>query len=37
MDLSFFFMYIRSHEGSLVTIPTSAVLNKTVIIKAPKL
>lgn len=37
IDLSFFFMYIRSHEGNLVTIPTSAVLNKTVIIKAPKL
>ncbi|MEN9994147.1 MAG: hypothetical protein RL762_804 [Bacteroidota bacterium] len=34
IDLSFFFMYIRSAEGHLVTIPTSAVLNKTVIIKS---
>jgi small-conductance mechanosensitive channel len=33
IDLSFFFMYIRSMDGSLITIPTSAVLNKTVIIK----
>ena len=33
IDLSFFFMYIRSAEGHLITIPTSAVLNKTVIIK----
>jgi len=33
IDLSFFFMYIRSLDGSLITIPTSAVLNKTVIIK----
>lgn len=33
IDLSFFFMYIRTPEGSLITIPTSAVLNKTVIIK----
>ena len=34
IDLSFFFMYIRSAEGHLVTVPTSAVLNKTVIIKS---
>lgn len=34
VDLSFFFMYIRSKEGYLITIPTSAVLNKTVIIKS---
>lgn len=34
IDLSFFFMYIRSAEGHLVTIPNSAVLNKTVIIKS---
>lgn len=33
VDLSFFFMYVRSAEGFLITIPTSAVLNKTVIIK----
>lgn len=33
IDLSFFFMYIKSKEGYLITIPTSAVLNKTVIIK----
>lgn len=37
IDLSFFFMYVRSNEGFLFTIPTSAVLNKTVIIKTPKL
>lgn len=34
IDLSFFFMYVRSKEGYLITIPTSAVLNKTVIIKS---
>ena len=33
IDLSFFFMYIRTTEGALITIPTSTVLNKTVIIK----
>jgi len=27
-------MYIKTHEGFLITIPTSAVLNKTVIIKS---
>ena len=36
IDLSFFFMYVRSKEGFLITIPTSAVLNKTVIIKSNK-
>ena len=36
IDLSFFFMYIKSSEGFLITIPTSAVLNKTVIIKSQK-
>ncbi|MEN9742441.1 MAG: hypothetical protein RLZZ65_246 [Bacteroidota bacterium] len=33
IDLSFFFMYIKTPDASLITIPTSAVLNKTVIIK----
>jgi small-conductance mechanosensitive channel len=37
IDLSFFFMYIKSAEGDLITIPTSAVLNKTVIIKSQQI
>lgn len=36
IDLSFFFMYVRSKEGYLITIPTSVVLNKTVVIKSKK-
>jgi small-conductance mechanosensitive channel len=29
-DVSFFFIYIKTEEGALITIPTSAVLNKTI-------
>ena len=29
-DVSFFFLYIKTEEGALITIPTSAVLNKTI-------
>jgi small-conductance mechanosensitive channel len=30
LDVSFFFIYIKTEEGALITIPTSAVLNKTI-------
>ncbi|MBM3160788.1 MAG: mechanosensitive ion channel [Bacteroidetes bacterium] len=29
-DVSFFFLYIKTNEGALITIPTSVVLNKTI-------
>jgi small-conductance mechanosensitive channel len=32
-DISFFFMYIRTKENHLVTIPTSVVLAKTIVRK----
>jgi small-conductance mechanosensitive channel len=33
MDISFFFMYIKTKENHLITIPTSVVLSKTIIRK----
>jgi len=33
MDISFFFMYIKTNEEHLITIPTSVVLSKTIIRK----
>ncbi|MFM7758772.1 MAG: mechanosensitive ion channel domain-containing protein [Crocinitomicaceae bacterium] len=33
-DVSFFFIYIKTEEGALITIPTSAVLNKTILTNA---
>jgi small-conductance mechanosensitive channel len=30
VDISFFFMYIKTDDGDIVTIPTSVVLNKTI-------
>ena len=33
IDLSFFFMYIKTKENHLVTIPTSVVLAKTIVRK----
>ncbi len=33
IDISFFFMYVRNEEGYLITIPTSVVLQKTLITK----
>jgi small-conductance mechanosensitive channel len=33
MDISFFFMYIKTKENHLVTIPTSVVLAKTIVRK----
>ena len=30
LDVSFFFLYIKTDDGFLVTIPTSAILNKTI-------
>jgi hypothetical protein len=33
MDISFFFMYIKTEEKHLITIPTSVVLSKTIIRK----
>lgn len=36
MDISFFFMYIKTKENHLVTIPTSVVLAKTIVRKQSK-
>ncbi len=33
IDISFFFMYIRDQEGNVITIPTSVVLQKTIVSK----
>jgi small-conductance mechanosensitive channel len=33
VDISFFFMYIRDKEGNTITIPTSVVLQKTIVSK----
>ena len=33
MDISFFFMYIKTKEDHLITIPTSVVLSKTIVRK----
>lgn len=33
IDISFFFMYVRDKEGNTITIPTSVVLQKTIISK----
>ena len=33
IDISFFFMYIRDKEGNTITIPTSVVLQKTIVSK----
>lgn len=33
IDISFFFMYVRDNEGNLITIPTSVVLQKTIVTK----
>jgi small-conductance mechanosensitive channel len=33
VDISFFFMYIKTKENHLVTIPTSVVLAKTIVRK----
>jgi small-conductance mechanosensitive channel len=33
IDISFFFMYVRDQEGNLITIPTSVVLQKTIVSK----
>lgn len=32
-DISFFFMYIKNDDGHLITIPTSVVLQKTIVTK----
>ena len=33
IDISFFFMYVRDKEGNTITIPTSVVLQKTIVSK----
>jgi small-conductance mechanosensitive channel len=33
IDISFFFMYIRDKDGNTITIPTSVVLQKTIVSK----
>jgi len=33
VDISFFFMYIRDKDGNTITIPTSVVLQKTIVSK----
>jgi small-conductance mechanosensitive channel len=33
IDISFFFMYVRDKDGNTITIPTSVVLQKTIVSK----
>jgi small-conductance mechanosensitive channel len=36
IDISFFFMYVRDKDGNTITIPTSVVLQKTIVSKKNK-
>lgn len=36
IDISFFFMYIKTDEGEIITIPNSVVLNKVIKVKKEK-
>jgi small-conductance mechanosensitive channel len=33
IDISFFFLYIKSDDGELITIPNTIVLQKTIVTK----
>jgi small-conductance mechanosensitive channel len=37
VDISFFFMYVRDKDGNTITIPTSVVLQKTIVSKKNKI
>jgi small-conductance mechanosensitive channel len=36
IDISFFFLYIKTEEGETITIPNSVVLNKVIKIQQKK-
>jgi len=36
IDISFFFLYIKTEEGEIITIPNSVVLNKVIKINQKK-